>query len=133
MHVSDCTSEKLRKMETAQEMWMHLRTIYEPQNDAQQAHTLRALVNYKMNDEQPVGECLSIWQKKLNNVLISGLEIHSKLQKILLLAALPHSWFTFRTNQNSVNCPILIDPLRILDRKKQCAHKGLQIQIQALQ
>ena len=82
MHVSDGTGETLRKMETAHEMWKHLQTIYEPKNDAQQAHTLQALVNYKMNDEQPVGEFLLIWQKKLDDVLTSGLEIHDKLQKI---------------------------------------------------
>ena len=52
-----------------------------------------------MNDEQPIGEFLSIWQKKLDDVLTLGLEIHDKLQKILLLGALPHSWSTFRTTQ----------------------------------
>ena len=56
MHVSDGTGETFRKMETSQEMWKHLQTIYEPKNDAQQAHTLQLLINYKMNDEQPVGE-----------------------------------------------------------------------------
>ena len=58
-----------------------------------------------MMDKQPVGEFLSIWQKKLDDVLTSGLEIHCKLQKILLLGALPSSWLTFRTTQNSVNRP----------------------------
>ena len=52
-----------------------------------------------------------MWQKKLDDVLTSGLEIHDKLQKILLLGALPHSWSTFRTTQNSINCPTLIDLL----------------------
>ena len=56
MHVSDVISEMSRKMEMAQVMWTHFQTIYEPQNDGQQAHTLQELVNYKMNDEQPVGE-----------------------------------------------------------------------------
>ena len=51
MHVSDGTGETFRKMETSQEMWKHLQTIYEPKNDAEQAHTLQALVNYKMNDK----------------------------------------------------------------------------------
>ena len=56
MHVSDVISEMSRKMEMAQVMWTHFQTIYEPQNDGQQAHTLQLLINYKMNDEQPVGE-----------------------------------------------------------------------------
>ena len=51
MHISDGTGRTLQKMETAQEMWKHLQTIYEPKNDAEQAHTLQALVNYKMNDK----------------------------------------------------------------------------------
>ena len=41
-------------------MWKYLQTIDEPKNDAQQAHTLQELVNYKMTDEQPVGEFLSM-------------------------------------------------------------------------
>ena len=121
MHGSDGTRETLRKMETAHEMWKHLQTIYEPKNDAQQAHTLQALVNYKMNDEQPVGECLSIWQKKLDNVLTSGLEIHSKLQKVLILGALPHSWSTFKTTQNFVNCLAIIDLLANI-KQEQIMH-----------
>ena len=59
--VNDGTNERLRKMETTQEMWTHMQTIYEPQNDAQQAHTLQALLNYRMMDEQPVGQFLSEW------------------------------------------------------------------------
>ena len=98
-------------MGTAHKMWKHLQTIYEPKNNAQQAHTLQVLVNYKLNDKQPVGEFRLIWQKKLDDVLTSGLEIHDKLQKILLLGALPHLWSTFRTTQNSINCQTLIDIL----------------------
>ena len=60
-------------------MWTHLQTIFEIRNDAQQVHTLQVLVNDKMNDEQPVDEFLSIWQRKLDDVLTLGLEIHSKL------------------------------------------------------
>ena len=44
-------------------------------------------------------------------MLTSGLEIHDKLQKFLLLGALPHLWSTFRTTQNSIKCPTLIDLL----------------------
>ena len=38
-----------------------------------------------------------------------GLDMHSKLQKILLLGALPHFLSTFRTTQNSSNRLTLID------------------------
>ena len=39
MHVSDGIGETFKKMEKTQEMWTRLQTLYEPQNDAQQAHT----------------------------------------------------------------------------------------------
>ena len=35
MHVSDGTNKTFGKIETTQEMWTHLQTIHEPQNDAQ--------------------------------------------------------------------------------------------------
>jgi hypothetical protein len=97
MHVSDGTGETLRKMETSHKMWEHLQNMYEPTNDAQQAHMLQALMNYKMMDEQSITEFLATWQKKLDNVLTSGLEIVPKLEKILMLGALTPSWATFRT------------------------------------
>jgi hypothetical protein len=51
------------------------------------------------------------WQKKLDDTLTSGLEIAAKLQKILLLGALPPLWATFRTTQNSTNCSMVADLL----------------------
>ena len=41
------------------------------------------------------------------DVLTSRLEIQSKLLNIVLLGALPHSWSTFKTTQNSSNCSTL--------------------------
>ena len=102
-------------------MWTNLQTIYELPNDAQQAHTLQALVNHKMMNEQPFGEFLSLWQKTLDDVLTSGLEIHSKLQKVLILGALPHSWSTFKTTQNFVNCLAIIDLLANI-KQEQIMH-----------
>ena len=95
MHVSDGTSETLRKMESSNKIWEHQQNMYEPTNYAQQAHTLQVLVNHKMADEQPIVEFLATLKKKLDDVLTSGLEIVPKLQKILLLGAVPPSWATF--------------------------------------
>ena len=73
-----------------------------------------------------VGEFLSIWQKRLDNVLTSGLEIQSlvlflthgqHLEPPKTLPIVPHQ-FIF---------------LPILDRKKQCVHKELPIQLQSWQ
>ena len=47
MDVIDDIRGTLRKMETAQEIWKRLQTIYKPKNDAQEAHTLQALFNTK--------------------------------------------------------------------------------------
>jgi hypothetical protein len=46
MHVSDGIGKTLWKLETAHKMWEHLGNVYEPTNDAQQAHTLQVPMNY---------------------------------------------------------------------------------------
>jgi hypothetical protein len=99
IHVNDGTGETLRKMKTTHKTWEHLGNMYEPTNDAQQAHTLQALVNYKMTNKQSITEFLVTWQKKLDDTLTFGLEIVAKLQKILLLGALPPSWQRFEPHR----------------------------------
>ena len=74
-----------------------------------------------MADEQPIVEFLGTWQKKLDDVLTSGLEIAPKLQKILLLGALPSSWAAFRTTQNSTNYATVADLLANIRQEKLCA------------
>lgn len=55
----DGTSGTLGKMESTREMWEYLRSMYELPNNTQQAHTLQALVNYKMVDEQPIAKFIT--------------------------------------------------------------------------
>ena len=99
-HISDVQGEAVRKLQTSHQIWEKLKTQYEPQTDAAQVHTLRAYVTFTMKEEDDVDNFLTTWEKKLDDTITSGLDISDKLQRCLLLGALPSSWSSFVTTQN---------------------------------
>ena len=52
-------------------------------------HTLHAYVTLTMKEEEDVDNFLTTWEKKLDDTITSGLDIFDKLQRCLLLGALP--------------------------------------------
>ena len=63
-------------------------------------HTLHAYVTFIVKEEEDVDNFLATWEKKLDDTITSGLDISDKLQRCLLLSALPSSWSSFVTTQN---------------------------------
>ena len=51
--------------------------------------TLKSLVILKMQEEEDMCAFINSWKRKLDDCLTSGVEIESKLQRLLLLGALP--------------------------------------------
>ena len=56
-----------------------------------------------MKEEEDVDNFLTTWEKKLDDTITSGLDIFDKLQRCLLLGALPSSWPSFVTVTQNLN------------------------------
>ena len=99
-NLEDQQADAIRNCCTANAMWIDLKNEFEPTTDGNQVMTLNSLVILKMQEEDDMYAFINSWKRKLDDCLTSGVEIESKLQRLLLLGALPPSWSTFVTTQN---------------------------------
>ena len=120
-HISDVQGEAIRKLQTSNQIWEKLKTQYEPKTDAAQVHTLRAYVTFTMKEEDDVDNFLTTSEKKLDDTITSGLDISDKLQRCLLLGALPSSFVTTQNLNKQANVEDLMGDIRQEDsmRKKR--------------
>ena len=76
-----------------------------------------------MQEDDEMNAFINSWKLKLDDCLTSGVEIESKLQRLLLLGALPPSWSTFVTTQNFNTNTTLIDLINCI-RKEEAMKKA---------
>ena len=113
-NLEDQQADAIRNSVIANAMWIDLKNEYEPTTDGNQVMTLNSLVVLKMHEEDEMNAFINSWKRKLDDCLMSGVEIESKLQRLLLLGALPPSWSTFVTTQNFNTSTTLIDLLNCI-------------------
>ena len=121
-HLDDQQADTIRKFETSHEMWTDLRNEFEPKTDGNQVMTLNILVTLKMKDDDEMAEFINTWKRKLDDCLTAGVDINQKLQRLLLLGALPNSWSNFVTTQNAnhnINLNDLINNIRQEDAMRK--------------
>ena len=99
-------------------MWIDLKNEFEPTTDGNQVMTLNSLVILKMHEEDEMNAFINSWKRKLDDCLMSGVEIESKLQRLLLLGALPPSCSTFMTTQNFNADTTLIDLINCIRQEE---------------
>ena len=124
-HLEDQQADSIRKCKTSHEMWNELQNEFEPKTDGNQVMTLNSLVTLKMENEDDMLLFINSWKKKLDDCLTSGVEITQKLQRLLLLGALPTSWSTFVTTQNSKKDITLADLINSI-RQEEAMRKARQ-------
>jgi hypothetical protein len=84
------------------EVWTILRSIYHHEDLITQVASLKRLLIVSLSKNQEIIEFLDEWWTLLDNALLSGLQLDSNIQAMLLLAALPSSWRPFITTQTSM-------------------------------
>ena len=109
LNLEDQQVNTIKNCCTANTMWIDLKNDFEPTTYGNRVMTLNSLVILKMQEEDDMYAFINSWKRKLDDCLTSGVEIESKLQRLLLLRALLTSWNTFVTTQNFNTNPTLID------------------------
>ena len=117
-HLEDQQADTIRKCTTASQMWKDLQSEFEPKTDGNQVMTLNSLVTLRMENEDEMLTFINTWKRKLDDCLTSGVEITQKLQRLLLLGALPSSWSTFVTTQNSNQNATLTDLINCIKQEE---------------
>ena len=117
-NLEDQQADTIRNCSTANAMWIDLKNEFEPTTDGNQVMTLNSLVILKMHEEDEMNAFINSWKRKLDDCLMSGVEIESKLQRLLLLGALPPSWSTFVTTQNFNTNTTLIDLINCIRQEE---------------
>ena len=117
-NLEDQQADVIRNCCTANAMWIDLKNEFEPTTDGNQVMTLNSLVILKMQEEEDMCAFINSWKRKLDDCLTSGVEIEPKLQRLLLLGALPPSWSTFVTTQNFNTNTTLIDLINCIRQEE---------------
>eukprot|EP00249_Psilotum_nudum_P000523 c12341_g1_i1 orf=198-626(-) len=106
--MDDTQKQNVRTLHTAYAIWTQLQETYQHRTVGNQVNNLKILMDTRMSDGHDPEKFLTQWRLKLDNLLLSGLDLPSRVQAIILLAAQPPSWQSLTTTQ--ANSPTLAIP-----------------------
>ncbi len=122
-HLGDPQVQMVRRCNTSAEIWAFLRSVYHHEDLITQVASLKRLLTASLSENQEIIKFLDEWRTLLDNALLSGLQLDSNLQAMLLLAALPSSWRPFITTQASV-ANLTVESLMARIRQEELMRNG---------
>ena len=122
-HLGDPQVQMVRRCNTSAEIWKVLRSTYHHEDLITQVASLKKLLISSVTENQEITKFLDEWRMLLDNALLSGLQLDSNLQAMLLLAALPSSWRPFITTQASMT-GLTVESLMARIRQEEIMRNG---------
>ena len=122
-HLGDPQVQMVRRCNRSAEIWAFLRSVYHHEDLITQVVSLKRLLMVSLSENQEIIKFLDEWRTLLDNALLSGLQLDSNLQAMLLLAALPSSWRPFITTQASV-ANLTVESLMARIRQEELMRNG---------